>query len=102
MRLNDKTETLTKVINNRVYYYDAKVKIETPYTIGKKKSMKLKNTKYYLRPKDGDADAVAKRCSKKKFKKAIKSWKQYGNKGFFGEMVVKNHRCVKIRDLYWP
>ena len=93
---------VTKVTKTRAYYYNVKVKIETPYTVGKRKSIKLKKTKYYLMPDDGDADSVARRCSKKKFIKTIARWKRYGNKGFYGEMVVKNKRCIKIIDLYWP
>ncbi len=94
---------VTKLTSKKVYYYNLWFEGEIPHTTGKKHSLKLKKTKYYLfKNNDFDADSVPSRCSKKKMKRKISQCKRNRERGFYCMIKIKKKKCVKIEEVYWP
>ena len=84
---------VTKLTSKKVYYYNLRYEGEVPYATGRKHSLKLKNTKYYLfKNDDYDADTSPSRCSKKKMKKMISRCKKNGEPGFYCMIKIKRKK----------
>lgn len=96
---------VTKIQGNYVYYYNCKVKIETPVIQGKQSKAKItSSTKYYcyISSQKYSPFVYPKKVLKTTFVKHVNSAKKYNKKGFYIYGTFQGDTCVKLEEPYWP
>lgn len=96
---------VTKIQGNYVYYYNCKMKIETPVIQGKQCKAKITDkTKYYCYTSGQKYSPFVcpKKVSKTTFIKYINKAKKYNKKGFYIYGTFQSDKCTKLEEPYWP
>lgn len=93
---------VTSIDGDKIKYYSVRIEIEVGVAYGDEKTIEASpDIKYYLMPKDAEADEEPIRVPKDIFVHEMEDAKEWNKEGFYIEMYIQNGKCIKLVEPYW-